>query len=465
LILKAAIQLPIAESCFKDLSDANYYVHAKKSGKILVVLECLYQRYCFQMDDYNFTEFFDRDVLRKRPYLNKQAGIVINLCTCWVCCRQPENINLTDSEEGAMPKGLKIAINTGGGDAPGLNAVIEAVVLAGHNRQWEVYGIRNGYTGLLNTDEIMRLTPEKVRHISSQGGTIIGTTNKGNPFQMPIKNMAGETEIRDVSDKVIENFKRLRFDCLIAVGGDGSLKIAHDFFKKGMPVVGVPKTIDNDLAATVITFGFDTAVSIATEALDRLHSTAKSHDRVMVIEVMGRHAGWIALNSGISGAASVILIPEVPFDMDKVCDHIMDMEIHGNRYAIVVAAEGAKPAGGSIIAKGNGELGRQDVILGGIGDYVAKEIAKKTGKDTRSMVLGHLQRGGSPTTFDRLLSLRFGAAAVRIIEEGKFGTMVALEPPVIKAVPLEDVIDKIKRVDLNSDTVQTARDIGICFGD
>ena len=364
-----------------------------------------------------------------------------------------------------MSKGMKIAINTGGGDAPGLNAVIEAVVLSAYNRQWEVYGIRNGYAGLLNPDEIMRLTPEKVRNISSQGATIIGTTNKGNPFQMPIKNMAGETEIRDVSDRVIENFRRLRFDCLVAVGGDGSLKIANDFFKKGMPVIGVPKTIDNDLAATVITFGFDTAVSIATEAIDRLHSTAKSHDRVMVVEVMGRHAGWIALNSGISGAASVILIPEVPFDLDKICDHIMDMELHGRRYAIVVAAEGAKPAGGNIISKGDGEVGRQDVVLGGIGDYVAKEIAKRTGKDTRSMVLGHLQRGGSPTTFDRLLSLRFGAAAVRIIEQGKFGTMVALNPPVINAVPLEDVIDKMKRVSMDSDTVQTARDIGICFGD
>ncbi len=364
-----------------------------------------------------------------------------------------------------MSRGMKIAINTGGGDAPGLNAVIEAVVMAAYNRQWEVYGIKNGYAGLLDTDEIVHLTPEKVRHISNLGGTIIGTTNKGNPFKMPIKNMAGETEIRDVSDKVVENFKRLSFDCLVAIGGDGSIKIAYDFYKKGIPVVCVPKTIDNDLGSTVITFGFDTAVSIATDAIDRLHSTAKSHDRVMVVEVMGRSAGWIALNSGLSGAADVILIPEIPFDIDKVCEHITACELHGQRYAIVVVAEGAAPSGGTAIDKGKGETGRQEVLLGGVGDFVAKKIAEKTGKDTRSLVLGHLQRGGSPTTFDRLISLRFGAAAVRMIEAKNFGTMVALDPPEVKAVPLENVIGIIKRVPLNSDSIKTARDIGICFGD
>ena len=364
-----------------------------------------------------------------------------------------------------MSRGLKIAINTGGGDAPGLNAVIEAVVMSAYNRQWEVYGIKNGYAGLLDVNEIVHLTPEKVRNIANVGGTIIGTTNKGNPFEMPITNMAGETEIRDVSEKVIENFRRMRFDCLVAVGGDGSLKIAHDFYKKGIPVIGVPKTIDNDLGATVITFGFDTAVSIATEAIDRLHSTAKSHERVMVVEVMGRHAGWIALNSGISGAADAILIPEIPFDIDKVCDHIMELELHGQHYAIVVVAEGAVPLGGRAINKGNGEVGRQDVVLGGIGEFVAKEISRLTGKDTRSMVLGHLQRGGSPTTFDRLLSLRFGAAAVRMIEAKKFGMMVALVPPDVSAVPLEDAIGNMKCVSLGGDTIQTARDIGISFGD
>lgn len=264
-----------------------------------------------------------------------------------------------------MSTGKKVVINTGGGDAPGLNAVIEAVVMSSCNRNWEVYGSKNGYSGLLNTDELVRLTPEKVRQISILGGTILGTTNKGNPFEMPIQNLAGETEVRDVSDRVVENFKRLGFDCLVAVGGDGSLKIAYDFFQKGIPVIGVPKTIDNDLGGTVVTFGFDTAVSTATEASDRLHSTARSHERVMVVEVMGRHAGWIALSSGISGAAHVILIPEIPFEIEKVCDHIMQDELHGEHYAIVVVAEGAAPKGGAALNKGKGEVGRQDVVLGG----------------------------------------------------------------------------------------------------
>ncbi|MBI5641318.1 MAG: ATP-dependent 6-phosphofructokinase, partial [Nitrospirae bacterium] len=339
------------------------------------------------------------------------------------------------------------------------------VVMSAYNRGWEVYGIKNGYAGLLDTDEIIHLTPEIVRHISNLGGTILGTTNRGNPFRMPITNMAGETGIRDVSDKVVENFRRLGFDCLIAVGGDGSLKIAYDFFKKGIPVIGVPKTIDNDLGATVITFGFDTAVSTATEAIDRLHSTAKSHERVMVVEVMGRTAGWIALNSGLSGAADVILIPEIPFDIEKVCDHITAGELHGQHYAIVVVAEGASPVGGKSMDKGKGEVGRQEVVLGGVGEYVAKEIAGRTGKDTRFLVLGHLQRGGSPTTFDRLLSLRFGAAAVRLIEARQFGMMVALLSPDVKAVPLEKAIDNVKHVSVDSDTIKTARDIGISFGD
>lgn len=364
-----------------------------------------------------------------------------------------------------MPKRMKICINTGGGDAPGLNAVIEAVTMAAYNRQWEVYGIKCGYTGLLNTEEIINLTPEKVNGIASVGGTILGTTNKGNPFMMPVCNAAGESEQRDLSDKVMDNFKRLRFDALVAVGGDGSLEIAHRFAEKGMPVIGVPKTIDNDMGGTVITFGFDTAVSIATEAIDRLHSTAKSHDRVMVVEVMGRNAGFIALNSGISGNADVILIPEIPFDIDKVCDKIMDNELHGQKYAIVVVAEGALPIGGEVMTKGSGETGRQHVILGGIAEYLAREISQRTGKDSRSMVLGHLLRGGSPTTFDRLLSLRFGAAAVRAIELGKFDHMVALQSPDIALVPLGEALGIHKRVRPEGDTVLTARDMGICFGD
>ena len=364
-----------------------------------------------------------------------------------------------------MSKRMKICMNTGGGDAPGLNAVIEAVTMAAYNRQWEVYGIKCGYNGLLNTDEIIQLTPEKVDGIASQGGTILGTTNKGNPFAYPVANAAGELEQRDFSDRVMENFRRLRFDALVAVGGDGSLDIAHRFAGKGMPVIGVPKTIDNDMGGTVITFGFDTAVSVATEAIDRLHSTAKSHDRIMVVEVMGRNAGFIALNSGISGNADVILIPEIPFDIDKVCDKLMDNELHGHKYAIVVVAEGALPIGGEVIAKGSGEAGRQHAVLGGIADYVAKEITWRTDKDSRSMVLGHLQRGGSPSTFDRLLSLRFGAAAVRAIETGKFDHMVALRSPEIVMVPLGEALGMQKRVLTDGDTVMTARDLGISFGD
>ncbi len=364
-----------------------------------------------------------------------------------------------------MTKRMKICVNTGGGDAPGLNAVIEAVTMAAHNRQWEVYGIKNGYEGLLDTDEIIRLTPDKVDGIASIGGTILGTTNKGNPFKMLVKNAVGESEIRDVSDKIMENFKRLGFDALVAVGGDGSLGIAHEFAKKGMPVVGVPKTIDNDMAGTVVTFGFDTAISTATEAIDRLHSTAKSHDRVMVVEVMGRNAGFIALNSGISGNADVILIPEIPYDIKNVCDKIMENHLNGRKYAIVVAAEGAISKDGHEVVKAGSEPGREHVILGGIAEALAQEISQRTGKDSRSIVLGHLQRGGSPTTFDRLLALRFGTAAVRAIEEQKFDHMVALHSPDIGCIPLAEALVVKKRVPIEGDTVLTARDLGISFGD
>lgn len=359
----------------------------------------------------------------------------------------------------------KILISTGGGDAPGLNAVIYAVVHACYRRGWEVYGSRSGYKGLLDTDELVRLGLEDVEDIYSTGGTILGSTNKGDPFATAIENLAGEIQIVDVSEKILSNFNRMGFDCHIAIGGDGSLEIARRFAEKGMPVVGVPKTIDNDLEATDRTFGFDTAVSTATEALDKLHSTAKSHDRVMVVEVMGRDSGWIALYSGISGGADVILIPEIPFDMAKVCEKITDNELHEKDYAIVVVAEGAVARGGQVINKGEGELGRSEVVLGGIGEWVAAEVRLQTGKDTRSLVLGHLQRGGSPTTFDRLLAMRFGAAAVRLVEEGVFGHMVALASPHMTSVPLADAVKSRKKVDLTSDKVFTAREIGICLGD
>lgn len=359
----------------------------------------------------------------------------------------------------------KIVISTGGGDAPGLNAVIYAVVMASHARGWEVYGSRSGYLGLLNLDELVRLTPEMVADITSTGGTIIGSTNKGNPFAMPIENLAGEVEVHDVSDRVMKNFKRMDFDCHIAIGGDGSLEIAHKFAQeKGMNVIGVPKTIDNDLEATQSTFGFDTAVSTATEALDKLHSTAKSHDRVMVVEVMGRDSGWIAINSGISGGADIILIPEIPFEISEICKKLNENELHNKNYAIVVVAEGASAKNHEVIDQGEGPIGRAEKILGGVGTWVAKEINKRTGKDTRSLVLGHLQRGGSPTTCDRLLALRFGATAVRLVEHGKYDHMVALDGDAMVAVPLEEAISQRKKVPRDGDRVRTALEIGICMG-
>jgi len=356
----------------------------------------------------------------------------------------------------------RIAISTGGGDAPGLNAVIRAIVLAAAKRGWEVLGIKKGYEGLLDTSKIIQLNSDSVRGITHLGGTILGTTNRGNPFEYPTRLPGGKTALMDRSDEVVENFNRLKIDALIPIGGDGSMRIASGFEEKGIPVVGVPKTIDNDLSGTVITFGFDTAVTVATEAIDRLHTTAEAHERVFVVEVMGRYAGWIALNAGVSATADVILIPEVPFDISAVCDKITD-EARGRHFAIVVAAEGAKFAEGELVTRGK-SLG-QEVKLGGIAEQVAAEITERTGKETRTVVLGHIQRGGRPTTFDRLIALRFGAAAVRMVEEGRSGVMVALDPPTVRAVPLSEATSRMKSVPLDSDTVLTARDLGVCFGD
>lgn len=360
---------------------------------------------------------------------------------------------------------LRIVISTGGGDAPGLNAVIRAVALAADKRGWEVFGSRHGYQGLLDTNQLVRLEPSAVFGIEQLGGTIIGTTNKGNPFEFPVSSPTGEVTIRDVSARVMENFKRLHFDAFIAVGGDGSLSIAHRFSEMGMPVIGIPKTIDNDLSGTVITFGLDTACVTATEALDKLKTTAKSHERVFVVELMGRYAGWIALESGLAGGADAILIPEIPYDIKKVADKILDIDIRGKKHALVVAAEGAMPINGGLTIKGEGEAGRQEVVLGGVAERIAGELKELTGKDTRHLVLGHLQRGGSPTRFDRLLGTRFGAAAIRFIEQGRFDTMVALDPPTVKAVPLAEAVSRMKSVPLDGDTIQTARDLSVCLGD
>ncbi len=362
----------------------------------------------------------------------------------------------------------RIAISTGGGDAPGLNAVIRAAVLSAINRDWDVYGIRDGFNGLLMPEQfieggLIRLTPEKVRGITHLGGTIIGTTNKGNPLKYPIKGPDDTIIEIDRSDELLRAFKLHQIDALISVGGDGSMTIANELHKKGLWVVGVPKTIDNDLDKTVITFGFDTAASFTVECLDRLHTTAASHNRIIVMEVMGRYAGWIALESGLSGSADVILIPEIPYDLTKVAEKIRDREERGSLFSIVVVAEGAKPKGGSIsiISRETGRAER----LGGCGERVAEELQQLTGKETRLVVLGHLLRGGSPTGFDRLIAQRFGAAAVRAIAEGQRGVMVALDPPKVKYVPLEDATRRMKTVPLNSDIMLTARDMGISFGD
>ncbi len=355
---------------------------------------------------------------------------------------------------------MKIAINTGGGDAPGLNAVIRGAVLAAIHRGWECLGIRRGYGGLMGEDRVVPLDAAAVRGITHLGGTILGTTNRGDPFTWREQCPDGSWVTHDRSDEVVAAFRSLGLDALIAIGGDGSLRIAARLYAKGVPLVGVPKTIDNDVGGTVATFGFDTAVQTATDAIDKLHSTAESHERVMVVEVMGRHAGWIALHSGIAGSADVILIPEIPFDLKKVCDKIRSRETEGRHFSIVVVAEGAAPRGGTVSL-----VDPEHERLGGMGDKVASSIEKMTGKETRSLVLGHLQRGGSPTTFDRLLGLRFGAAAVRLVAEGRFGCMVALRPPGIAAVPIEEALATPKRVPLDSDTLATARDLGISLGD
>ena len=360
---------------------------------------------------------------------------------------------------------MRIALSTGGGDAPGLNAVIRAVVLSAHHRGWRSYGILRGYDGLLNFSGVVPLGPQEVRGITHLGGTILGTTNRGNPFRQIVTAEDGSQQEVDRSDELVAAFHASGFDALVSIGGDGSLSIAYELWKKGVPVVCVPKTIDNDVSGTQRTFGYDTAVSTATEAIDRLHSTAESHDRVMVVELMGRYAGWIALSTGLSGSADVILLPEIPFHIEKVCDKIRAREAAGRHFSIVVAAEGARPAGGEIVLMERRAPGVGSDRLGGIGGQVARAIHERTGKEVRTLVLGHLQRGGSPTTYDRLLGLRFGAAAVRAIADHAFGVMVGLNGPTITRVPLADVVGRPKNVPLDSDIICTVRDLGISLGD
>lgn len=363
----------------------------------------------------------------------------------------------------------RIAISTGGGDAPGLNAVISSVVWAAANRGWECVGIRDGFNGILAPQHYPQggtevLTRDRVRGIAHLGGTILGTTNKGDPFHFPVRQADGSTAEQDRSGEVLDYFRREGIAALVIAGGDGTLTIGNELHRRGLRVVGVPKTIDNDLDKTHTTFGFDTAVSFATECLDRLHSTAESHQRVMVVEVMGRYAGWIALHAGISGGAHAILMPEMPYDIEKVAAAIRERDAHGRLYSLVVVAEGAQPRQGQRALLAAAEAGHAE-RLGGIGEQVARELAERTGKDARVVVLGHLLRGGSPTTFDRLAAKRFGTAAVRALDEGHSGVMAALSHPNVIYVPLAEVAGRMKAVPADSDTLQTGRDLGICFGE
>jgi 6-phosphofructokinase 1 len=359
---------------------------------------------------------------------------------------------------------MRIAISTGGGDAPGLNAVIRAAVLSAINRGWEVLGIKRGFAGLMGEDEVVPLTKTSVRGIGHLGGTILRTTSRGNPFHYPRKLADGSMVEEDRSDELIANANELGIDALISIGGDGSLTIAKLLCDKGMKIVGVPKTIDNDVSGTITTFGFDTAVNTALEAIDKLHTTAESHDRVIVMEVMGRDSGFIALHSGLAGSADVILIPEIPYDINRVCDKIVSRDRNGRHFSIVVVAEGAFPTGGTVSLIGE-SLPGESRRLGGLCEPIAREIQLITGKETRSLVLGHLQRGGQPTGYDRLLATRFGGAAVRAIAEEKWGHMVALQSPHIVAIPIEEALREPKRVDPLHDVVLTARAAGISFGD
>jgi phosphofructokinase-like protein len=357
----------------------------------------------------------------------------------------------------------RIGIITGGGDCPGLNAVIRAVAKAAAMRGWETLGILGGYEGLLEPRQTRPLDYHALSGLLVRGGTILGTANRGK-----FASKTGHGDSRHLGQELIEGvkagMKELGLFALVSIGGDGSLTIAQQLHEHGVPVVGVPKTIDNDLSGTVMTFGFDSAVACATDALDRLHTTAESHNRVMVLEVMGRYAGWIALYAGVAGGADVILIPEIPFNYDRVCAKIRERETQGKRFTLVVVAEGAREKGADFVTSAGQEANREE-RLGGIGGVVAAELEKRTGKETRNCVLGHLQRGGSPTTFDRALCSMFGATAVELIAAGDFGKMVAFTGPGVGAVDIKDAVGRLKAVPPEGNLARTARALGISLGD
>ena len=355
----------------------------------------------------------------------------------------------------------RIGILTSGGDCPGLNAVIRGAVKSAARLGSDMVGFRRGFEGLVDPVTYIALNTKNTSGIINRGGTILGSTNKGR-FAARV----GVEDRLDLDPELITGVKRtfsdLGLDGLICIGGDGSLAVAQQFHEHGIPVVGVPKTIDNDLSATAFTFGFDSAVACATDAMDRLHTTAESHDRIMVLEVMGRHTGWIALHAGIAGAASVILIPEIDWTWENVCQKILQRGNEGKRFSLVVVAEGAHLPDGGLVTKRDAEGGQ--VLLGGIGHIVAKELEHRLKRETRVVVLGHLQRGGPPTNFDRVLATQFGAHAVRLVVEGKFGEMVSYEPPAINSVAIFDAVNKISRVSPDSSAVVAARALGVSFG-
>ncbi|HEV3139528.1 MAG TPA: ATP-dependent 6-phosphofructokinase, partial [Vicinamibacterales bacterium] len=359
-----------------------------------------------------------------------------------------------------MHKVKRLGVLTGGGDAPGLNAVIRAVVKAAANAGIECIGLEDSFDGLIEPGHSRVLTPRDVTGILRLGGTILGTTNRGDPFEYPPDRDQTGAGAHDYSERVIQMFHQMGLGALVVIGGDGTLGIAHKFSQKGIPIVGVPKTIDNDIVGTTNCFGFDTAVAFATDAIDRLHTTAEAHRRILVVEVMGRYAGWIALYAGVAGGADAILIPEIPFDITIVGERLRQRDKYGAKFSIVVVAEGAFPKGGTpslLEAAHDGHLER----LGGIGAEVCRALAKETGKETRVVVLGHLQRGGAPTSFDRVLATRFGGKAVELVQQGQFGHMVAYDPPDIIARRLEDIVGKTKTVPLDLDLLLTARALGV----
>lgn len=362
-------------------------------------------------------------------------------------------------------KKRRFAVLTGGGDCPGLNAVIRAVVKTFLNNDCEVFGIYNGFNGLINGN-MKLLDHEAISGILPRGGTILGTTNRDNPFKFAIEDAEGNITYADMSHKVVENLAKHEIEALVVIGGDGSLNIGAKLAREcGVKVVGCPKTIDNDLPCTERTFGFDTAVAMATEAVDRLHTTAESHHRVMALEVMGRYAGWIALHSGIAGGADVILLPEIPYNIDKVIAKIKARQAAGKSFSIIVVAEGAKPEGGEMsvarVVKGSFE----PIRLGGIGEKLVREIEELTGIESRCTVLGYLQRGGSPSAFDRVLSTRYGVAAAEACLRGEYNVMVSLYHDQIVTVYIQKAAAKPRQVEVDNEIIRTGRQLGISFGD